>query len=86
MRISHGSHDLWAVSIRWEGYILKKVNDPEPKDRLMTRKTVGQNEQEMRDILAEAVEAKQEWALKIARKAGEALEEVNPYGLELPSV
>ncbi len=37
MRISHGSHDLWAVSIRWEGYILKKVNDPEPKDRLMTK-------------------------------------------------
>ncbi len=38
-------------------------------------KTVGQNDQEMRDILAEAIEAKQEWALRIARKAGEALEE-----------
>ena len=33
-------------------------------------KTVGQNEQEMRDILAEAIEAKQEWALKLVQKHG----------------
>ena len=49
-------------------------------------KTVGQNKQEMRDILAEAVETKQEWALRIAQKAGEALEEVSPYAPKLPPV
>ncbi len=52
----------------------------------MTDKTVGQNEQEMQTILAEAVETKQEWALRIARKAGEMLEEVSPYSPKLPLV
>ncbi len=49
-------------------------------------KTVGQNDQEMQDILAKAVDAKQEWALRIARKAGEALEEVSPYAPKLPPI
>ena len=53
------------------------------EDRQMA-KTVGENEREMRDILAEAVEAEQEWTLRIARKAGEALEEVSPYAPKLP--
>ncbi len=49
-------------------------------------KTVGENEREMRILLAEAVEANQEWALRITRKAGEALEEVSPYTPKLPPV
>jgi hypothetical protein len=33
-------------------------------------KTVGENEQEMRDILAAALEAGQEWAQRLVRKHG----------------
>ena len=36
----------------------------------MTNRTVGENEQEMRDILAEALEAGQEWARRLVRKHG----------------
>ena len=36
----------------------------------MAGKTVGENEQEMRDILAEALEADQGWAKALVRKHG----------------
>ena len=38
----------------------------------MTTKTVGENEQEMKDILEEAAEAGQEWALMLMAKHGSA--------------